>query len=497
MNNVRTGHPTQTLRKRLENQHRRTRTSVAISDPEHQLTRDELMWRVNKTAPDLHQRFGESNSPYLPMFVDDTIESAVALLACLVEGIPFAPLDPRTPAERTGRVWNMLGRPTSWWAASGVNPAIPEGIGPGSTDIQAESVVPEEERGLVIFTSGSTGFPKGVELSRITLEWRQERESKKHSESHVPEVVSSFAPFHFMGGLSPLMRIFNGDAIHIIRPGEHSLPDILRELDRRGVTSLQVPPQLGRLMAYLDEKLLTPLDSVTNVRMGSEAIRFEWLAGMKRFLSPEVIVRHGLGSTEGSRSFQNEFVLADAPESGQVPLGRPINPARMKLVAAEGLPDGGKELWISGPIASGYLGNPQLTEERFVHDESGTRYWRSGDLVEEGQDGVFHHRGRNDDVVKVRGMLASPSEAARVIGLFPGVHVAVVLPHTQNGNTRLIAHVQTGSGSDITASRLRDLVKVHLPDHLAPSEFILYDTLPTTVRGKIDRSALQAAHPSP
>src|SRR6185437_6829554 len=61
------------------------------------------------------------------------------------------------------------------------------------------------------------------------------------------------------------------------------------------------------------------------------------------------------------------------------------------------------QLAISGPqVALGYFKHPELTRQRFPSLD-GKRWYLTGDLARQDQQGVFHHLGRLDNQVKVLG----------------------------------------------------------------------------------------------
>src|SRR5260370_4778836 len=75
------------------------------------------------------------------------------------------------------------------------------------------------------------------------------------------------------------------------------------------------------------------------------------------------------------------------------------------------LPDGEQgELLLSGPqLSAGYYGEDKLTAASFPVLE-GKRWYRTGHLAYRDSAGTFHHLGRIDNQVKVRGLRAELDE---------------------------------------------------------------------------------------
>ena len=203
------------------------------------------------------------------------------------------------------------------------------------------------------------------------------------------------------------------------------------------------------------------------------------------------MVRHGMGSTEAMGGFANFFPLGVIPPRGVVPLGNP-GPST-KLVATPEMGPDVFEVFIGGPVASGYLGDPERTSQRFVEID-GTPVWRSGDLVRLREDNQYVHAGRSDDLVKVRGMLASPSETTARLLELDGVRAALTLPYVSAHNTRLVSFVELSPVTDKHSTGIRNAVAEKLPPHLVPHDVIIYETLPSNTRGKFDRQALLDAY---
>ena len=90
------------------------------------------------------------------------------------------------------------------------------------------------------------------------------------------------------------------------------------------------------------------------------------------------------------------------------------------------------EIHLAGcGLATGYVGRPDLTAERFVvaqtRDIVGQRLYRTGDQGRWTPDGAVEFLGRNDDQVKIRGFRIEPAEVEAALQQCPGVRdVAVV-----------------------------------------------------------------------
>jgi acyl carrier protein len=150
------------------------------------------------------------------------------------------------------------------------------------------------------------------------------------------------------------------------------------------------------------------------------------------------------------------------------------------------------ELYIAGHgVVRGYLGRPELTEQRFLADPfvSGERMYKTGDLVRWSAAGEVEFLGRTDHQVKVRGYRIELGEIEALLLREPGTREAVVVAREDSpGDVRLVAYV-TG---DIDTERLRTLAREQLPSYMVPSAIVQLPALPQTPNGKIARDALPA-----
>jgi ubiquinone/menaquinone biosynthesis C-methylase UbiE/acyl carrier protein len=144
-----------------------------------------------------------------------------------------------------------------------------------------------------------------------------------------------------------------------------------------------------------------------------------------------------------------------------VTIGRPIANTQIRILDANLslLPIGSAgELCIGGEgVVRGYLGRPDLTEERFVADpyaqKAGAKLYRTGDLARFRANGELEFLGRLDHQVKVNGYRIELGEIESMLGRQDTVHQSVVVAREDSpGVARLVAYVvpraATGEASD-------------------------------------------------
>jgi acyl-coenzyme A synthetase/AMP-(fatty) acid ligase len=148
-------------------------------------------------------------------------------------------------------------------------------------------------------------------------------------------------------------------------------------------------------------------------------------------------------------------------------------------------------------VDQGYINRPALTAERFIPDpfseKPGTRLYKTGDLARYLPDGQIAFMGRIDQQIKIRGCRIEPGEISSLLNGHPAVLTSFVIAREDTpGDKHLIAYIVLDPGSHTTASSLRASLKMHLPDDMIPTKFVLLDALPLTTNGSVDRAALPA-----
>ncbi len=216
----------------------------------------------------------------------------------------------------------------------------------------------------------------------------------------------------------------------------------------------------------------------------------------KRFLSAEFELWNVYGPTETTVWSTVKRITRD----DALTIGKPIaNTTLYVLDEQRGLLPKGTigELWIGGTgVAQGYLGRPELTEERFVPSPfaPNERLYKTGDLARLRHDGEFECHGRADFQVKIRGFRIELGEIESAILKNPNVLACVVVAReVEQGEKALVAwRVVTREGFVLDIESLRNEIGAQLPSYMLPSAVCTLNALPMTPNNKVDRNALPA-----
>ncbi|MFK0253882.1 amino acid adenylation domain-containing protein [Streptomyces sp. NPDC090445] len=434
----------------------------------------------------------------------------VAVLAVLMSGAAYLPVDPDYPAERIAYVLGDAG-PTCLLTDRATLDRLPHtgtphllvdevdwsapsdgAHDPAGTEAAPGRPVPGQPHHLayVIHTSGSTGRPKGVQIEHAQLAaylaWCR----------HAYPSLAGSAVLHSSVAFDLTVTTLLGPLVcggHILVPPPGARPDGAYP---DGASFGKATP---RHLEFLDApgELRSPTQEIV---IGGEALTGEQLARW-RDRNPEVAIVNEYGPTEATVGCVTYRIAPEDPVApGPVPIGTPIPHTRV-LVLDENLrlvpPGVTGDLYLAGAgLARGYRNRPELTAERFVpcpYGAPGERMYRTGDRGRLRGDGQLEFWGRVDDQVKIRGYRIEPGEVEVVLSRHPGVAQAAVVVHEHvPGNPQLVAYVVAEPGGRVQSDEVRGFVAGSLPSYMVPASVVVLDAMPLTVNGKLDRKGLPA-----
>ncbi|WP_375413898.1 amino acid adenylation domain-containing protein [uncultured Bradyrhizobium sp.] len=479
-----------------------TRPALRVGD--RVITHSELQEAAEAAARGLHDRFAIRPGNPVAVWAVPNEDTVVAMLACLLLGAPFVPLDAAAPAARNIDVLADCGARLMIATGQGKMPEL------GVTTVTVAELAtqpggalqqaPEVSAAYIIYTSGTTGTPKGVQVGQAALlnyaGWLA-RDLGITAADRTALVTSAAYDLGYTGLFGSLLL---GGCLSLIGEDERRDPQHVIEIFRSHRLSwLKATPSfLSMLLTEAAE--LSAAQDLRLVLLGGEPQRFADLRRLKETL-PGVTIFNHYGPTEATigciAGRIDDDLLADRDPPQR--LGRPIAGAQVILCdqAMMPVPPGTPgELIVAGAgLADRYVGAGGRDAERFVNPAclGGVRAYRTGDWGEWLADGSIAFHGRRDDQIKVRGHRVTLGGIERVLAGIAGIRECAVVAETSAaGETELIAFVVPKPGSTLSAADLRTALSANLPEPMVPSRFVLLSRLPLTTNGKVDRAALRA-----
>ncbi|MCP4655643.1 MAG: AMP-binding protein, partial [bacterium] len=363
----------------------------AVVDPHQRWSYRELDERSNQLARHLLAH-GVAHAP-VAIWAHRSASLVWALLGVLKAGAAFVILDPAYPSARLVRVLQQA-RPRGWLeiAGAGAPPAevrslvaelgccrltLPGRSAAADEDLLAAQPVTDpavplcpDDLAYLAFTSGSTGEPKGIAGTHAPvghfLDW------------HVATFgLSPSDRFSMLSGLShdPLLRdvfapLWLGATLVVPDPEEIGTPGWLAQwLRREQITVVHLTPAMGQLLVTGEARETLP--ALRYLFFGGEPLTRPLLTRL-RALAPEASCVNFYGTTETPQAM-GYFIVPEKDDLRDVlPLGRGIAGVQLLVLNPAGTLAGiGErgEIGVRTPyLARGYLGDPELTRERFVPD---------------------------------------------------------------------------------------------------------------------------------
>jgi len=517
----------------LEESAEATPDAPAVIDRDRTMTYGELEAHSNRLAGVLAE-LGVGRGDRVGFFLDKSLESVVAIYGILKAGAVYVPFDPHAPVARLAYIAANAGirhliagveKQGSW--AGLVEAGAPLDCLVSLNGAPDEAVVPagvrcigpsEVERrsptrlgcnsiafdlAYILYTSGSTGDPKGVMLSHQNamafVDWAAD-------ELRISGVdrLSSHAPLHFDLSIFDIFAAAKAGAAVVLVPSEASFfpVDVAGFIREQGITIWYSVPSILTMLTQRGGLSSGDFPSLRTLLFAGEVFPTKFLRKLMGLL-PHVVFYNLYGPTETNVCTYYKVPELSPEQTEPIPIGRAIGNDEVFAVSSEGrIAARGEvgELWVRGAtVMQGYWGDPDRTERVLVENPlAGTpsgraagRVYRTGDLVYELPDGNHKFLGRRDDQIKSRGYRIELGDIESAMYSHPDVvECAVVAVPDELISNRIKAFAVVRNG--LTKQALVRFCSGLIPKYMIPESIDLWDELPKTSTGKIDRQLLRA-----
>ena len=244
-----------------------------------------------------------------------------------------------------------------------------------------------QNSGLILFSSGSTGKPKAMihNLDNLINSYKDKKAKSMN--------MLVFLMFDHIGGLNTLFNALCMGACLII-PKNRDAKNICELIEKYKIMVLPSSPTFLNLILISGEKKNYDLSSLRMITYGTEAMPESLLLKLKesfpkvKFLQTFGTSETGISTTSSKSSDSLYMKIEDSNQE-------------YKIVD--------NELWLrSKTQVLGYL---NASMDSFTSDG----WFKTGDLVEELQDGYLKIIGRSKEVINVGGQKVLPAEVESVI----------------------------------------------------------------------------------
>ena len=432
----------------------------------------------------------------------------------------------------------------------------------GSTDkgdvLDKVQVLASEPTGIVLgpdsiatlsFTSGSTGIPKGVQGRHYSLThffpWMGERFG-----------LSEKDRFTMLSGIAhdPIQRdiftpIFFGAELHIPTAEDIGTPGRLAAwMATSKATVTHLTPAMGQL---LSAQATTPIDTLRNAFFVGDILTKRDCTRLQA-LAQNVRIINMYGTTETQRAVSYFAIPPASQEPAFLQRQKDIMPAGQGMIDVQLLVVNRNarqetcavgeigEIYVrSGGLSEGYLGQPDVTAEKFLNNWLATgleipdtlqgtpegqfwkgprdRMYRTGDLGRYLPDGTVECTGRADDQIKIRGFRIELGEIDTHLSRHPSVRENVTLVRRDKDEEKVLVSyfvptddstpeereddisLPAGPSGDLLRrirqynrliKDIRDSLKLKLPSYSVPTLFVPLARMPLNPNGKVDKPAL-------
>ncbi|MEZ5039500.1 MAG: amino acid adenylation domain-containing protein [Saprospiraceae bacterium] len=488
------------------------------------VTYSQLLTQMNQLAHLLID-LGVQRGDRIGVYLNRSLETAVAVYGIMQAGAAFVPLDPKAPVSRTQLliqdcgIQHIISQPAQRkslqslietealglksiiglsedWPVRTISWAEVQQL---PTQDSPQVRILEKDLAYIMYTSGTTGTPKGIMHTHHSGLSYAKLSASLYGLTH-EDRVGNHAALHFdiatFGYFSaPLVG-----ATTVIVPDAHTqMPASLSSLMEAEKLTFwySVPLALIQLVqrGVLEQR---DLRSIRWVLFGGEPFPTKFLRSLMQSW-PQAQFSNVYGPAEVNQC--TYYHLPTLPETDDpIPLGYVWENTEMLILDEKDEPvapgETGELLIRTATMMQGYWKRPDLTEKGFYTQiripgilET---FYRTGDLVRINTDGHLLFLGRKDRQIKTRGYRVELDEVEAVLITHEAVDEAAVFSVQDETFGLLInASVTLKEQAETTEEILRQHIGASLPWYAVPQQIRISQQLPRTAAGKIDRKALQ------
>lgn len=502
----------------LEHSAERSPDKVALICEGQRLTYAHLDAMANRLANALRAN-GVQRGDRVAVYLNNSVESVVAIFAALKAGGVFVVINHTTKHEKLAYILNncqatalitdarkdelandmMVECPSiriCILCSKGSNGVQQHGSLLTFNAIQADypperppQVNIDLDLACLIYTSGSTGDPKGVMSDHSNVVFAASS-IISYLENRQDDIVINVLPLSFDYGLYQLLMVFKFGGTLVLEQSFAYPAAILKRMEEEHVTGFPGVPTVFAILLRMD---LSPYDlsSLRYLSNTAAALPPSHIMELReKFHWATLYSMYGL--TETKRTL---FLPPDQLDKrpGSVGIAIPGTEVWIEDEAGNRLGPGDTgELIVRGRhVMRGYWGDAESTARRYRPGHlPGERLCYTGDLFRMDEDGYLYFVSRKDDIIKTRGEKVAPKEVENVLYGIKGVVEAAVVGVPDPILGQVPKAVIVVDGVELSEAQVIAHCRSHLEDFMVPKYVEFRSELPKTSSGKIKKTHL-------
>lgn len=353
--------------------------------------------------------------------------------------------------------------------------------------------------GYIIFTSGTTGRPKGVMVSHFAA-WNTVAEINKRFAVNHQDKTLGLASFSFDLSVWDIFGTLAAGACLVLPNAEQrTSPEHWGKLiEQHQITRWNsVPAQMQMLINWLEWDAHLNLSSLHSAFLSGDKIPVTLPALVNEYLPKLQLISLG-GPTETSIWCVNYPIQQSfTKQTIRIPYGKPLTNHQIYILneRLEQCPDyvvG--EMYIAGHgLADSYVADNEQTAYRFIsHPITGQRLYKSGDIGFYTASGLIEILGREDNQTKIRGYRIELGEIEAALTHIPAIKQAVAIPIADASSlaAAIVIEESAATAQQDFIAHVKQQLAADLPDYMIPERIDIYQQLPLSSNGKVDRKQL-------
>lgn len=358
-------------------------------------------------------------------------------------------------------------------------------------------MVDENAGAFLCYTSGTTGDPKGVLYSHraVVLHAMAAGLAGAFGFDAFDVVMPCSSLYHATAWGLPFVAPING--CKLVLPCDKMDGASLQELIvREGVTfSGGVPTIWTMYLAHLEQTGEKP-GKLGRVVIGGSAVPRAMAEGFKKKYGVRVLQIWGMTETTPLGVVATPTPLL--AEQGEEAMDEAIWTRQGRLqfgIELRVVDENGKDAPRDGEASGALLVRGPWVVQRYFRKEQDSAdkdgWFDTGDIATLDQYGFMRITDRAKDVIKSGGEWISSIDLENVAVACPGVKIAAVVgvPHPKWEERPLLV-IEAHEGANVTAEKVLGFLEPRIVKWWTPDK-VLFDTVPLTATGKIDKKVLR------